>query len=190
MLLRSKHWLSSAVLRDEKVREAINDIRRLAKKYRDAGSPALLENAGHLVLAPEVSLFRPNAGCFVLLVLVFAVSVLGYSWAGGGIDTVAWADLALKAVVPIFVLGISVVSLTRGLSEAGRFTGEYLNEACRMPLFCCLSFLAGIMAFTGWLMAKISWFHLVVSSRGFGLRCGRFSRRGYRLLCYACVCHS
>jgi hypothetical protein len=104
-----------------------------------------------------VGLFRPNALCFFGVVFAFAVSVLGYSWAGGSIEATAWADVALKAVIPIFVLGIAVVNLTRSLSEAGRFTGEYLNEACRMPLFCCLTFLAAIMAFLGWLAGTISW---------------------------------
>jgi hypothetical protein len=97
------------------------------------------------------------------VVFLFALSAFGYSCAGGSIDAAAWADMALRAAIPIFVLGVSVVSLTRSLSETGRFTGEYLNEACRMSLFCCLAFLAAVMAVMGWLMGTISFFHPLVS---------------------------
>lgn len=167
MGLRSEGWVSSAVLRDKEVRAAVDDIRRLVRKYGDAGSPALSRKPRKLTysfLTSEVAIFRPNAILFSCVVLLFAVSGLAYSFTTKDpIDAVAWADVALKAVVPIFVLGISVVNLTRSLSETGRFTGEYLNEACRMPRFCCLTFLAGMMAFVGWLTGKVSSFPPLVS---------------------------
>jgi hypothetical protein len=164
MMLRSKKWLSCSVLHSDEVHDALDDIRRLARKYKDAGSPSLSRKSRHSFLTADVALFRPNAIRFSGVVSLFVVSSLAYSWAGGYIDAAAWADMAVKAVVPIFVLGISVVSLTRALSEAGRFTGEYLNESCKMPLFCCLTLLAGIMAFAGWLMGKIASFPPVVSA--------------------------
>jgi len=98
------------------------------------------------------------------MVFLCATATLAYSWATVPIDTAAWADLALKTIIPIFVLGISVVNLTRSLSESGRFTGEYLNESCRMSLFSRLALLAGLAAFTGWLMGKISFFPSLLSA--------------------------
>lgn len=157
MGLRPEGWVSAAVSRDKEVHAAVHDIRRLVRKYGDAGSPALSRKPEKLVdsfLTAQVGVFRPNWTRFLAVTLLFAVSALAYLWAGGQIDAVAWADLSLKTVIPIFVLGIAVVNLSRSLSAAGRFTGEYLNETCEMTLFSCLAFLTAMTALMGWVMGK------------------------------------
>jgi len=56
-----------------------------------------------------------------------------------------WADLALTVTASIFVLGVSVATLARSMSESGRFAVEYLDKSCRMEWFCCLT-LMGVLA--------------------------------------------
>ena len=48
--------------------------------------------------------------------------------------------ILLKLNVPIFVIGISIITLAHRLGESGEFTAEYLHKACRLPVFAYQSF--------------------------------------------------
>jgi hypothetical protein len=106
--------------------------------------------------------FRPDWRSFAITILLFALIGGAYAWAVGDTDFRIWTERALQIIIPVFTLGVGLMSLTRSVSEAGQFTGEYINDACRMPLFCCLTFLAAMIAFAGWLMGTITWFHPTV----------------------------
>ena len=146
MMLRSRHWLSSVVRHDKGVGEALAEISQLIRRYADAGSPIRDSTSQASSRQLEVSLFRPSVTLFLPVVVAFGAAGGAYALATPDADLSRWADLTVKTAVPMFVLGISLVGLTRSLSEAGRFTAEYLNDACRMPLFCCLTFLAALIA--------------------------------------------
>jgi len=163
-VLCSRHWLSSTIRSEKKTHIALNEIKCEARRYEDAGSPRLVRNRKSHLFSFEIPFFRPDWHHFAILVLSFAIAGGVCTWAGSGFDSPAGIDKALRTLVSIFVLGISLVNLTRSLSEAGRFTGEYLNAACRMPLFCSLTFLAAFMAFIGWFMTTISWFPAISTS--------------------------
>jgi hypothetical protein len=48
--------------------------------------------------------------------------------------------ILLMLNVPIFVIGISIITLAHRLGESGEFTAEYLHKACKLPVFAYQSF--------------------------------------------------
>jgi len=158
-------WLSSCVKEQPEVREALSDLADKIREYKDAAKPSACRETGGGFWKPELTLFRPGW-------ILFAIVSVG--WGIGGViflrfmpnfEASAWADLlskwtdlALRITVPVFVLGISLVALSRSISESGRFAGEYLNDSCRASWFCCLTLIAVLLGLVGCFVSTIEWF--------------------------------
>ena len=149
-------WLSSYVKEQPKVREALSDLADKIHEYKDAAKPTACRETGGSFWSPEVTLFRPGWKRFTYISVVYGIagiifSVLGPSYEKAG----EWAYLGLRITVPVFAIGISLITLSRSISESGRFTGEYLNDACRTPWFCCLTMLAGLCGVLGYFVSTV-----------------------------------
>jgi len=54
--------------------------------------------------------------------------------------------ICLSIIVPIFVIGIAITTLSHRLGQSGQLTAEYLHEACRLPIFTCQSYFTVLFA--------------------------------------------
>lgn len=155
-------WISSCVKEEPGVREALSDLADKIREYKDAAKPSACRETGGGFWKPELTLFRPGW-------ILFAIVSIGWGIGGGiflrfmpNFEASTWAALALTVTIPVFVLGISLVTLARSLSESGRFAVEYLNDSCRMPWFCCLTLVAVLCGVVGRL-SILEWFPNFVS---------------------------
>jgi len=163
MLPRSRNWLSSAVKKDPVISEALTDLRRLVRRYKDAATPSSCRGCANGPVSGVVDLLRPGWKLFAVVCFVSVAAGVIVFYLGLEFEADDWADLALGATVPVFVLGLSVVTLARSMSESGRFAVEYLNESCRMASFCCLTLVAVFLAFAGRLLVAVTSFPPVVA---------------------------
>ncbi len=152
--LRLGHnWLSAAIREDKKVREALSDLSRLIREYEDSAKPSACRGSSKGFFSAELDWFRPGWKLFVVISVAAGVSGALHSVLEPAFKADTWADLALGATIPVFVLGVSVVTLARSMSDSGRFAVDYLNESCRMAWFCCFTLFAVLLAFGGRILA-------------------------------------
>ncbi len=149
-------WLSSYVKEQPEVREALSDLADKIREYKDAAKPTACRETGGSFWSPELTFFRPGWKLFTgisviygIVGIIFSLFVPSYDKAG------EWADLALRITVPVFAIGISLITLSRLISESGRFAGEYLNNSCRTRWFCCLTMVAVLCGLVGHFIATI-----------------------------------
>ena len=142
-------WLSSCVKENPEVREALTDLANNIREYKDAAKPSACREMGGSFGDPELTLFRPDWRIFLLISVVYGITGIIFSWfvsdypADKWADLLGkWTDLSLLITVQVFVLGISVVAIAQSVSVEGSFIGEYLNDSCRTPWFCCLTLIA------------------------------------------------
>lgn len=155
-------WLSSCVKEQPEVREALSDLSDNIREYEDAAKPSACRETGGGFWSPELTLFRPGWKLFTIISVVYGIGGFIFSLFMPNFEASAWADLlskwtdlALRITVPVFVLGISLVALSRSISESGRFAGEYLNDSCRAPWFCCLTLVAVLCGLVGHFVSTI-----------------------------------
>jgi len=146
MLLRSRNWLSSAIKRDSEIKDALDELSRLIRDYEDAAKPSRCRGPARRFFSAEIDLFRPNSILFVVVSAVCGVAGVVFGATYPEFNAAPWADALLRTAVTVFVVGVSLVNLTRSISESGRFAGEYLYESCRMKAFCCMTLLAALIA--------------------------------------------
>lgn len=148
-------WLSSCVKEQPEVREALSDLVDNIREFGDAAKPLACKETGGSFFSPELTSFRPSWQLFTLISVVYGIAGITLSWGVPNYEANTWAGLALTVTVPVFVLGISLATLTRSLSESGRFAVEYLNDSCRMPWFCCLTLVAVLCGIVGYFVSTI-----------------------------------
>jgi len=163
MLPWSRNWLSSAIKKDPAVSEALTNLRRLVRRYKDAAKPSSCKGPSDGHLSGVADLLRPGWKLFAVVCFASGVAGVAFSFLGLEFEADVWADLALAATVPVFVLGLSVVTLARSMSESGRFAVEYLNESCRMASFCWLTLAAVLLAFVGRFLIAVASLPTVVA---------------------------
>lgn len=146
MMPWSRNWLSSVVRRDAKVNEALTELLQLIRLYEDAAKPSCCRESASRLPSAALDCFRPGWKLFAIVSFVCGVAGVLSSSLVLKTDAVVWVDLAITVTVPVFVLGVSVVTLARSMSESGRFAVEYLNESCRMDMFCWLTLVAVLIA--------------------------------------------
>ncbi len=151
-------WLSSCVEKQAKVGDALTDLADKIRKHEDAAKPAACRNTEGGFRDPELEFFRPEWKLFTGITVVCGLAGAGFSLLVSSNEAGTWADMALGVTVPVFVLGISLVAVARSMSESGRFAVEYLGEACRMELFCCLTLLAVLVGLVGRFLHTLEWF--------------------------------
>lgn len=149
-------WLSSRVKEQPEVREALSDLADKIREYKDAAKPSACKGNKESFWSPEVTWFRPGWKHFAVISIIFGITGIIFSWLASNYpaDKLTellgkWTDLSLMITVQVFVLGISVVAIAQSISEEGSFVGEYLNDSCRMPWFCCLTLLAVLCGLVG-----------------------------------------
>jgi len=132
-------WSSRIVTRDSEGTEALKGITESAREFKDATA---FEVSRKRVEIGSVCIrwFRPSAWLWLGLVVLFGLVGAVRALSGSGDGYSAWADLALGIMVPVFVLGVSITTLVRSVSESGKFASEYLNEVCRMEQFWLVTF--------------------------------------------------
>ena len=151
-------WLSSCVKEQPEVKEALSDLADKIREYEDAAKPSSCRETGGSFWSSELTLFRPGWKLFTAISVGCGVAGIIFSRIEPSYQANYWADLALKVTVPVFVLGISLVTLARAISESRKFAGEYLNDSCRTPWFCCLTLVAVLCGVVGLFVSTIEWF--------------------------------
>ncbi|MDH4201806.1 MAG: hypothetical protein OEV87_02825 [Phycisphaerae bacterium] len=150
-----RKWLSSCVKEQPEVRNALSDSVKLILEYQDAANPSAYSEPGRRFLSTELTWFRPG---WVLFIIISAVTGILFSWLMPSYDKAGeWAILAVRITIPTFTIGLSLVALSRTISESGRFAGEYLNDACKTRLFCCLTLVAVLCGLVGRFLSTIEW---------------------------------
>jgi len=154
--------LSSRVKEQPEVREALSDLADNIRKYEDAAKPSAYRETGGSFWSPELTLFRPDWRIFILISVVYGITGIIFSWLVSDYPADKWADLlgkwtdlSLLITAQVFVLGISVVAIAQSVSEEGSFIGEYLNDSCRTPWFCCLTLIAVLCGVVGHFVSTI-----------------------------------
>jgi len=155
-------WLSSCVEEQPEVREALSELADNVHEYKDAAKPSACRETGGSFWSPEVTLFRPDWRIFILISIVYGIIGIIFSQLVSDYPADKWADLfskwtdlSLLITVQVFVLGISVVAIAQSVSEEGSFIGEYLNDSCRTPWFCCLTLIAVLCGVVGHFVSTI-----------------------------------
>lgn len=156
-------WLSSSVEKQPDVGDALTDLARGIREYKDAGKPSACRETKGGFWSNEVGLLRPGWKLFSGISVVFGIAGGIFSLLVRSYEAGTWADLALAVTVPVFVLGISLVAVARSMSDSGRFAVEYLNESCRMPWFCWLTLVAVVVGLVGRFLCTVKWFPNVVT---------------------------
>ena len=156
-------WLSKQIENQSEFKDALCDLKQLIHNNKDATKIPADSIFWKRFFAPEFPLFRPNVLGFPLLIFSFAAAgFVGQLFGPNQYNPESLANLVLQIIVPIFVLAVSITTLAYSLSESGRFAAEYLCEACRMPQFCCFTFVTTLLAISGRLFLSISGFPLLI----------------------------
>lgn len=147
------------------VKEALSELADNIHEYKDAAKPSACRETGGSFGEPELTLFRPDWRIFILISVIYGITGIIFSLfvsdypADKWLDLLGkWTDLSLRITIPIFVIGISLVTLARAISESRRFAGEYLYDSCRMQWFCCLTFISVLFGVVGLFISTNKWF--------------------------------
>ena len=140
-------WLSQEITNDPEVKKTLQEITRLIKDYSDATD---MKKRGKLLSANIGRFFRPRLSTYFSVLLSIAViQYLSYELYDLGLSVFNdWVQLSRTISLPILVLGISLSTVAKGLSESSQFASEYLKDSCRIHLFACITF---ITVFYGYL---------------------------------------
>jgi len=150
-------WLASCVEKQREVADALKDLAHRIRKYKDAAKPSDCRETRGGFWNTELTLFRPRWEHFTFISVGCGIAGVISSLLLVSHKADVWATVGLTVTVPVFVLGISLVALARSVSESGRFAVEYLNEACRMEWFCCLSLAAVLQGLLGRFLSNVEW---------------------------------
>ncbi len=157
-------WLSKQIEKQSEFKDALCDLKQLIRNNKDATKIPTDRTFWKRFFTTEFPLFRPDVLGFSILIFSFAMAgFVGQLFGPNQYNLVHLANLVLQIIVPIFVLAVSITTLAYSLSESGRFAAEYLYEACRMPRFCCFTFVTTLLAISGRLFFPISGFSLIFS---------------------------
>lgn len=156
-------WLSKQIEKQSEFKDALCDLKLLIRNNKDATKIPTDRTFWKRFFAPEFPLFRPNVLGFSLLIFSFAAAgFVGQLFGPNQYNPESLANLVLQIIIPIFVLAVSITTLAYSLSESGRFAAEYLCEACRMPQFCCLTFVTTLLSISGRVFLSISGLPLLI----------------------------
>jgi len=123
-----------------------SQLLKIIKQTEDSVKPETI--GWRLSFNTEIWLFRPGWCNFLIITSLFVITWLIRLYAKPLCYDEKLLITLLTLIVPIFVIGISITTLAHRLGESGDFTAEYLNEACRLPVFACQSFLSILFAVT------------------------------------------
>ena len=133
-------WLSQKIKSDPEAKETLQEIAELIDDYSDATN--IYKDKSFFAI--DIGrLFKPKFGVYATVVLgvlsveslLFLLAILEVS----ALDT--WVRLSLTVSLPILVLGISLSTVAKSLSESSRFASEYLKDSCQITVFACITFL-------------------------------------------------
>jgi len=156
-------WLSSCVKEQPKIREALSDLAVNIREYEDAAKPSAYRETGGGFWSPKLTLFRPGWPLFAIVSILYGILGVISSQLVPNYRAGEWANLALTVSIPVFVIGISLVTFARSISESITFAGEYLNDSCRTPWFCCLTLVTVLCGLIGRFLSTLEWFPNVVT---------------------------
>jgi hypothetical protein len=154
-------WLSKEIERQDDIKDALRDLAKMIKKYKDATLLDKDAGFGEKFFSVDLGrLFRPRWWLFVGLTL--GLGILGaYCCRAVRTDVLKdWAMMNITIVVSIFVLGVSLSTLARNASESGRFAAEYLHDSCRIVLVESMSLLALMLSVVAVIFTNSLWLWL------------------------------
>lgn len=115
-------WSSEKVIKESPAKEALAEILRLAAKYEDATDIGVETEGGRSFLSWEIRFFRPSVKMWVAIVGLFCVAGGIRGWFDPELEFSEWTREILRIVVQVFVVGVSITTLARALSESAKFT--------------------------------------------------------------------
>jgi len=157
-------WSSEATTNCGTDVEALRHIGERVGEFKDATAIDWREDTGRRHLSWEIRILRPCAWLWLLLVAVFFVPGAAHAALGLELDYSGWIEPALSVLVSVFVLGVSITTIGRGLSESGRFASEYLFAVCRMRDFWGITFAGVLLAFAALIGVELDWLPAFVRS--------------------------
>jgi len=133
-------WISQKINNDPEVKKTLTEITKLIKSYSDA---TYIKKGKKFLVIDIGRFFKPRLRTY--LSIVFSVAIIEtllfnlYDLDLSVLNN--WIRLSLTISLPILVLGISLSTVAKSLSESSRFASEYLKDSCRTTLFACITFL-------------------------------------------------
>ena len=121
-------WISQKINNDPEVKKTLPEITRLIKRYSDATN---ISKEDKFFIVDIGRLFKPKLStyCIILFGVLITEALL---WILGSIELSTldkWVGLSLTVSLPILVLGISLSTVAKSLSESSRFASEYLKDS-------------------------------------------------------------
>ena len=139
-------WTSQKINKDLEVKKTLQEITNLIKDYSDATN---IKKGKKFFIIDIGRLFKPRLSTYITILFAIAITE-ALLWLLGIIELSTldtWVSLSLTVSLPILVLGISLSTVAKSLSESSRFASEYLKDSCRITVFACLTFLTVFLAY-------------------------------------------
>jgi len=138
-------WISKIINSDPEVKKTLKEISKLIKSYSDATNIRKQK----FFLIDIGRLFKPRA--ITYFTIIFVVLIIEALLVLSGYIELSilhtWVRLSLDVSLPILVLGISLSTVAKSLSESSRFASEYLKESCKTTTFACITFLTVFLSY-------------------------------------------
>jgi len=152
-------WISQKINDDPEVKKTLQEITKLIKGYSDATN---ISKDDKFFIVDIGRLFKPRLSAYLSILFAFAIieALLFYLYDLELSVLNNWVKLSLDVSLPILVLGISLSTVAKSLSESSQFASEYLKDSCRIQFFACITFLT---VFYGYLSGIL--FPAIESSR-------------------------
>ena len=133
-------WISRKINNDPEVKKTLQEITKLIKSYSDA---TYIKKEKKFFTIDIGRFFKPRLSKYFSILFSVAVieALLFYLYDLELSVLNDWVSLSLTISVPILVLGISLSTVAKSLSESSRFASEYLKDSCRTTVFACVTFL-------------------------------------------------
>lgn len=133
-------WISRKINNDPEVKKTLQEITKLIKSYLDA---TYIKKEKKFFVIDIGRFFKPRLSTYLGVVFSFAIieALLFYLYVLELSVLNNWIRLSLDISLPILVLGISLSTVAKSLSESSRFASEYLKDSCRITFFACITFL-------------------------------------------------
>ncbi len=133
-------WIYQKVYKDPEVKKTLQEITKLINSYSDATK---IRKKKKFFIIDIGRAFKPKLSTY--LITLFAIAIIEALLFLLNVLTLPimdqWARLSLNISLPILVLGISLSTVAKSLSESSRFASEYLKESCQTTIFACITFL-------------------------------------------------
>ena len=141
-------WISQKINNDPEVKETLHEITKLIKNYSDATN---IKKESKFFVGDIGRFFRPRFSTYLGILFSVAIieALLFYLYDLELPVLNNWVKLSLNVSLPILVLGISLSTVAKSLSESSRFASEYLKDSCRITMFACITFLTVFFGYLG-----------------------------------------